>query len=137
MIKNEFYGNCEWDFFTPAIERTSLLLILYHIHIFILLRHIVRRECLWGHRTTHRATRKTKVRCRVAGMTHVVTRLTLIIEVVHLRVIWRRVVVIGVVLIILIMPEIVRLMIGNIGEWAAGLRCNWWRWCCHNRRVRS
>lgn len=119
-------------------RKESLLLILYHVHIFILLGHVVRREGLGAHGSTHRCTRReSKVRCRIARMRHVVARLRLIVEVVHLWVIRRCVVVVGVVLIVLIMPEVVRLVIGNVGEGVVGarLRSDWWRRCRHDRWV--
>lgn len=70
-------------------RRKRSLLVLYHVHVLVLLRGVhVGCEALSAHRPSHRRVRgEPKVRRRVAGMRHVVPRLALVVEVVHLGVV--------------------------------------------------
>lgn len=135
-----FIATCRWRWGGWWRWERSLL-VLYHVHVLVLLRGVhVGREALGAHRAAHRGVRgEPEVRRRVAGMRHVVPGLALVVEVVHLRVV-RGVVVVGIVLIIVVVPEAVRLVVGNVGRQgvvAARLRRDrrWGR--RHDGRVRA
>lgn len=118
-------------------RRKRSLLILYHVHVLVLLRRVhIGRKGLSAHRPTHRRVGcDPEVRRRVAGMRHVVAGLALVVEVIHLRVVWGCVVVAGIVLIVVVVPEVVRLVVGYISQGVC-LRGDRRRWRRHDRRVR-
>lgn len=97
-------------------------LLLYHIHVLVLRTHVVqsvRAKGLRGHRTTRR---QSKIGRRVAGVAHVVVGLPrLVVEVVHLRVVGgRRLVVVRVLVVVLIVPEVVRLVVRHVAQRIVG-----------------
>lgn len=88
-----------------------------------------------GHRS---AGGQAEVGGRVARVAHVVVRLArLVVEVVHLRVIrGRRLVVVRVLVVVLVVPEVVRLVVRHVTQRVVGsLRCDGWRRRRHYRRV--
>lgn len=114
---------------------------LHHIYIFILRIHViqpVRTKRLATHRSCKGRRRgKPEVGgCRIARMAHIVVALILILEVIHLTIVGWGIVVVW-VLLVLVMPEVVRFMVGHVRQRAVGgLRGNWRRGCGHDRRVR-
>lgn len=119
-----------------VVTGKHLLLILYHVHVFIRLRHVIRREVLSAHRSAHWSARgETEIRWRVARVRHVVARLVLVAEVVHLGTVVGVVVVVR-VLVVLIVPEVVGLVVWNIRERIVRVRrCVWRWWRRHDRWV--
>lgn len=110
-----------------AVAPPPLLPPLYHVNVLVLWTHVVepvRTEGLRRHRSTGG---QSKVRGRVPAVAHVVVGLPrLVVEVVHLRVVGRGCLVVVRVLVVLIVPEVVRLVIRHIAQRVVGsLRRDW------------
>lgn len=95
---------------------------LHHVDVLVLRVHVVeavRAERLAAHRTAGEGRRRGKAKVggrRVAvAMAHVVVALVLVLEVVHLAVVGRGVVVVR-VLLVLIVPEVVRFVVRHVRE---------------------